>query len=743
MTVRPFILSAIAAASFAGADAFSGLAHGTNPPDPDYWRNYGVTANVLKHAYTNPSNFAGSYDRGWPILGRNVSVTFDAFLACDTVAHAPKPGRYVVTVPAKMAVLLTVDGIQPTGVGAIIKSISPATAVVNSFNGDQIENSGTEPMRIEFDYPDSPSARRSVNGDLIRPLTTHFLRVRFMWLGEAGSTQSTAECKVFHTSAEADILVGYNYTQEFIDYISGRDTDAPIRLMPMFCPNTTFVETPSDLPPSDKSSREMLTPTLHYSGTRGSTLMRSTSPEEMAEIQFRAQRPIWVSLPPQMQDVTLAAFFQRLHDALTSLHGTSAYSTLVYVEPSNELWNGSFASNYGYLSEIYSTVWPDTGAPALAGNKANAYTVYQMNGAHFGLRAWKAAEQVMGRSRVCRTFGCQVAFYDGGARIMLNYVDPGIISAGARAGALADIVTVAPYFNTYGDLQIATRAAVIAGTATYTSLNLSQYLPAPRGVATPSTVGSSSIMSLTDRLRGKYWVNGDGNGKTWAQWVDAAFRNGLDWNNIACRYFIGLLREDGFTSTRIGIYEINSHDNYGQPGPSTADVMGLECTYAAGVFTPVTPFDPILESGEIVKVLPITGASGSAVSGGFLNVNFKAKVRPDGSVTLHATQADYDNDVAATGGATGNVSLGNSTRMDAMHRAQVEWLLHSAAGAQYIRSVDTMMAACGFEVACWFVDGGYNYSFTNASSGLSVQPWTMADKGLWNAGQGHAAWKSL
>lgn len=740
MGIQPFVLSVLMTAV---QKFVRSIANGANPPEADYWRNYGVEANILTRAYTNPANYTGAFDsNGWPELAKNASVQYDAFLSCDYMAHVPKPGRYVITVPGRMGVKLTVNGTQEYQVGAVIKSISPAGAVANSFNGNQIENASDTPMRIEFDMP-ATTTRNTVNGDGIRINATHFLRVSFMWLGATGTTRSVGDCRVFHIDAEADVNAGWKYTSEFINYITGSNPSAPVRVMPLFCPNTTYVETPADIPPPVKNSRIENASKLASSplGSRGTGKLRSTSPEELAEIQFRTGRPLWVSLPPMMNDAALASFFQRLYDALTALHGGPTHTAQVYVEASNELWNGSFASNYGYLSEIYSTVYPGTGAPALEASKANAYVVYQMNGMHFALRAWKQAELVFGRSRIVRTLGCQVAFYDGGAKIMVNYVDPGIIAAGSKIGDIADIVTVAPYFNTYGDSQVTTRANVIAGTAVYQSLNLGQYLPPARGISTTATVGANNMMSVTERLRNKVYTNGM-NGKTWPEWIDAAFRNGLSWNAITCRYFVGQLRADGFNSIRIGIYEINSHDDYGGSGISSADPFGLVCTYAGGVFTPVTADPNMLESGEIVKVLPIPGVSGSSVGGNFAaGVNFKAKVAANGTVTLHATQADYDAGTAATGTAANQVVLVNSTRLDAMHRAQVEWLWHTTAGAQFVRDVSAEMAAVGFDVACWFADGGYSYSFN--SSKPAVQPWTFADKGLWNAGIGHSAWKAL
>lgn len=732
------ITAAIIAILGPSAAIGSTLAHGINPPNPDYWRNYGVEANALKRAYFNPSGFAGTYEDGWPVLTQNASASFEV-VRSESIAHRPKPGKWVITVPGYCAVLLTVNGVVENTVGAVITSISPAGATIQSFNGGQLANNTATPMRIEFNY----SGELETSSTFVFGGTTAVtasLRVRFMHT-QASTTTSTKNCRVYHISSEADIVAGLQYTQEFINYISGGNPRAPLRVMPMFSPNEIFVTEASEIPPGDANSRVSVTPSM-VSGAKSATLQQSTSPEAFAEMQHRSGKPLWVALPPMMTDAALTAFFTRLHASLTARYGSTAYDTHVFVEPSNELWNSSFASNSTFLADNYATSYPQgvTGVnPALSREFR-----MQKNGAHFALRAWSIAESILGRQRVKRTFDCQIAFYDGGARPMLEYVDPGIIQAGARAGDLADYVAGAPYFGAMTDANVQTRNDEIKNTAAYISANLSQYVPAARGVTTPNVVGTNRSISNTDILRGEYYLNGR-DGKSFSEWREASLRNCLDWNNIGCRYFVSQLRLAGYTNPKLGIYEINTHEDLAQTLYVKDDEpYGVKVSYSAGLFTATSPNDGLIRSMELVKVVRARNSTtlvSSGTEGTFSGIKYLAKVRQDGSISLHANIADFNSDTIATGNPTGSLYLVNVSRIDALHRANINWLLHSPIGAEFIRRVDNVMAGVGFDVACWFADGGYGYAYN--SVGVGTQPWTFADKGLWNTAEGHAAWKSL
>jgi hypothetical protein len=162
----------------------------------------------------------------------------------------------------------------------------------------------------------------------------------------------------------------------------------------------------------------------------------------------RTKKDYWLNIPHESTADVWQKLAQLVHDSLDP-------SLRVYVEWSNEVWNGSFPQNAYSATQAMSL--------GLAGNTpAVSYQVYQ------SVRVFEAFEAVFGKGspRLVKVIAEQAAWTGPCTDAVTAFGDATINPNGTKADAYA----IAPYFsgNTIADLTTAVTTAVGWAQSSYT-----------------------------------------------------------------------------------------------------------------------------------------------------------------------------------------------------------------------------------------------------------------------------------
>lgn len=719
--LNPWALSAVAGAVQTVVTE-ARIAHGVNVPRPDYFYAFGMEAQPLITALNNTPNLNA---QGWQIVPAGSAATVLPVVN-ETDWMKPRPGRYVVTVPPGIGCRIEVNGavVIPVGSGtsAVQSTVTPAGAFTwSGANGDVRCNSST-PIRIEFDYSGRPGDT-TVNSEGIYWQNGNGLGVTLR------STDAQAhhfgEVKFFHSADEADVLAGNRWSQWAVDYFKPANSKAPLRLMDLTYPMQRWVSAPEHIPAADyvgPTSPNIVTGTNSIS-PHATQKSRMYSPEALAELGNRANRDIWVNIWPMATDATMTVFFTRLYAALNP-------GLRVWVEGTNEWWNGAFTPNSSYLEYQYTAAFSSGNADA---NKSRERG---RNTAHMSLRAWKIAEEVGGRARCVRVCNAQGGYYDM-SRHFYEFVDPGFIQTGARAGDLCDYIAMAGYFYRTTDEQLL---------STWSQLAFPGVAP-QRGT---DTLGPNFAkkFSLRAMFLNEHWLDGPTNGNDAKGWLRKALLNGIDYSIGLIQYHMRLIRQAGYTNPRFGIYEWHSHDDMwvsqlardiAWPG-AAADPAWHACTYNSTTgeatpanLTPVSgypsnhaavPLSLMFRTGDLVRCLG-AGQSGNALRE---DRTFKVRVTLDNKLRFYATNAAFNADTPITGASGANIYVVNVTRHKAMFDQLMGFLL-DAEGQDVWEYWEQQWYAAEHKIdfACIY-PGGVADPLTSA--GPPVKPWTLSRKGL-------------
>ena len=699
------------------------IAHGVNMTRPSYFNGFGMESNPLITALNNTPSLDAN---GWQIVPSNGAQVSVVPVVNEQDWMRPRPGRYVVTVPPGIACRIEViaSAVAPTGsaVTAVQSTVTPAGQYTWSGLNSDTRPSGASPIRIEFDYSGRPGDV-TVNQEGIYWSTGYSLLI--MLRSTDGQAHSFSEVKLCHIDDEADISAGNRWSQQTIDYHKPSNSKAPIRMLELTSPMTRWVSDIAHIPAANYVGP---TSPSFVEGTNAITPHATTksilySPEALAEFGNRANRDIWVCLWPMATDTTLTHFFERLHAALNP-------GLRVYVEFSNEWWNTAFTQNIKYLAYQYTAAFTSGNADADKNREMGRNT------AHGSLRSWAIAEGIFGRSRVVRVCNAQATFY-GMSRHFYEYVDPGFVQTGARAGDLCDYISMAGYFYRTTDEQLA---------YTWTSTPLPGDAP-QRGT---DTLGSNfnRKFSLRSQFLSKHWIDGSTNGGNAKDWLRRALLNGVDYQIGLMQHHMGQIRAAGYTSPRFGVYEWHSHDDeyvshtgaYLQWPGSSQDPAWHACTYdsVTGEATPANltpivgypsnhaaiPLSDMFETGDIVRCLA-AGQSGNALRE---DRTFKVRVTAGNKLRFYATQAAFDADTPITGASGANIYVVNVTRHKALFEQRMNFLLGSD-GQEVFDYWCSKWAAAEHKIdfACLFLSG---VSDPLTTTTVPVKPWTMSRQGL-------------
>jgi hypothetical protein len=718
--ISPFKLSAIlsAASLLSGVTlpSVSQMKYGINIGLPRYYTNAGIEANLLRRGYFISSSLGSD---GWPILAPLESLTIPC-IRSTTPYGKPRSGKYIVTAPANYSIGVIVNG-QELG-----PSTTPSLTLINAgySNADRVAvaNQGL-PMRLEFDYS-GPPGDITVNQEGIRWNSAASLSVNIFNRNSlvTGITLSVGQVKVYHIDDEPDILLNRVFTTAFVNYSKPANSDTPIRMLAWTRPMESWVENPSDIQPVNSA-----TPSEYGVGynSTNNTIFKNSSPgfgcvpEEIAELSNRAGRPLWVCMPPMMTDAALISWFTRFNAALNP-------SIKLWVEGGNEFWNTGFTINSAYMWNQY-TALQNTGNYT-GETYSDKYAEMCKNAGHFSLRCWKAAESVMGRSRIVRALNGMAVSFESSVNCY-NYQDPGLIQSGAKVGNLADVISIAPYFKATSDKTL----QVI-----YDRYSL--------GIAPKRNTDISplfgNILSMKQMLNTKIWLDGLSNANNSKKWILDTLKNGIDRQAIEVNDFITKMKAAGFTSQKVAFYELHNHDNetinytnssyLTWPGnPNDPAAMVLSYNAVTGDFTPSsntyfgvvvdhssTLVSEYFETGDVVRTL---------VGGGVISeqTSYKCRVTSNGTLRLYSSLANYNADIPIIGNAITKLPILNITRFDALFEARMDCLWGS--GAEDLWSYwHSKFSPLGVDTVCLFSGGA---SDTLHTTGTQVLPWQIAKGG--------------
>jgi hypothetical protein len=143
----------------------------------------------------------------------------------------------------------------------------------------------------------------------------------------------------------------------------------------------------------------------------------------------------WLNIPHKATDAAIDAYIAR---AIAGLTQTEILALWWYIEATNEAWNFAFSQGVWLRDNVGPNILSvnDQGQPSTATNDVMACAY-----ANLSLRCWAAAIRAGLGPRLVRVYSPQTAFADL-VDAGLNYVDPGIVTAGQKLGQL-----MAPQFN--------------------------------------------------------------------------------------------------------------------------------------------------------------------------------------------------------------------------------------------------------------------------------------------------------
>lgn len=527
---------------------------------------------------------------------------------------------------------------------------------------------------------------------------------------------------VCHVDDEAHIAAGGPaalFTPECIaDYQT--TSRGPLRMMNWQQMVNAWCQDAADIP-ADGAVAILNAYAANSDGSKGSKTLRGVPPpEHMGRLCVATSMPMWVNVNPQMTDACMASFFARL---------LAEYpSGLLYVEISNEIWNGAyFKVNTNYLGTRYGTAGqPGAGAGLLT---TGTGTAIQQAAAHASLRAWKQAELVFG-SRVRRVINCQLVQPALSMQCM-DYVDPGIITAGQKVGQLMHSAATATYPLVCGDVT-------------------ANGLDTGRGVTQPPRYG----IGIPPRwaIRHKAWIDDAAvNGGNAALWIEKAWRNAVDMitayigtyqSQLAAKSYplMTLEYEGHWNHDDTPLYRAASHDVNGAQA-----VNGLCMTYiaATGEMVPASATvngDAYTDAGESLSnwfadgdIIEPTFAGSTGISD---RITYKCKII-SGKLYAFLNTTTYTAGLGSqvTGGSDKTILLCNVTRMDAWQTFTVEqmWSNPDAIDGQtFIDYMHDSYRAAGLRVGCSFsIIGGAYLAFYTASGGFGAQGWAMKPDGHW------------
>jgi hypothetical protein len=662
----------------------------------NYFSGYGFFADYLFGAYKLPESTTAGVTTVSAVLANGQSVSYQAAMQFDEDVNAWKPGTYVLRWPAGVTATVGLFG-------------------VNTSAGTSGRYTFTIPYPSESDELSKLDPNNQ--GGVVITLTN-----------STGSTVDCRSARLCHIDDEAAVMAGSVLSAEAAEALRTA-SGGPLRCLNLNGANSAWIRTADEIPADDEwGSRTAYTCEV-VSGVSQKFTGYSTygvSPERIGRIGTQVGRPLWVNLPVMMTDAACTAYLTRL---------ASTYpSGAVYIEAGNEtIISPQFPPNAGYLGS--GKYHADNG---LTDPYIGSYPLGTDNGdrraeavAHCSLRFWKIAETVLGRARVRRAVNLMLVGPTIGAKF-LEYVDPGIITAGQKVVQLidrtkGDCASVSAYFGTIPDSHF--RAA-----------------PSQGGGEFPVSGGATGFhMSTRWAVKNRAYLQSDavlkGQMKNSANQAASYVKDYNDWCTAR-----------GYERVVTAVYEgLWGHWDDGRSGyediggmmlaydATTGDMVGTTSTINGATYTDnAEAVADWYEDGDVVRATWVSTPGGGLSD----STNYLCKVVA-GKLRLYTTQANYNAGTQLTGGTSQRVALWNASRTNRLLLRR-NGLLTSSAGLEVLEYWVSVMAAQGINLVNIFAFAG-NMNKLGASQGgggvFSSRPWSVTWRGGWDtAGNSAITW---
>jgi hypothetical protein len=670
---------------------------GYNIGGSNYYSGYGFFADYLFGAYKLPESTTGGVTTVNAVLANGQSITYNAITHYDADLLAWKPGNYVLTWPAGV------------------------TASVGLFGSNT--SAGTS-GRYVFAIP-----LPSETGELEKLDPTNQGGVYVTLTNGTGSTVDCRSARLCHVDDETAVMAGAVLSAEAAEALRTA-SNGPLRTLNLNGANALWIQAVEDIPADDEwGSRTAYSCQVSSGVTQKFTGYTNygVSPERIGRIGTQVGRPLWVNLPVMMTDAACTAYLTRL---------ASTYpSGAIYIEAGNEcIISPQFAPNAGYLgSGMYHA------NQALSDPYLGSYPIGTDNGdrraealAHCSLRFWKIAETVFGRSRVRRALNMMLVSPSQGAKCM-EYVDPGIITAGQKVAQLidetkGDCASVSAYFGTIPDSHA--RAAPSQGGGEFPLFNND---PAGFHMSTRWAVKNKAYNQSDATIKGQMKNSANqaaGYVKDYNDWCTAR-----GYERVVTAVYEGLWGhwDDG----RSGFEDIGgmmlAYD------VTTGDMIGTTSTINGVTYTDnAEAVADWYEDGDVVRATWVSTPGGGLAD----STNYLCKVVA-GKLRLYTTQANYNAGTQLTGGTSQRVALWNASRTNRLLLRR-NGLLTSSAGLEVLEYWVSVMSAQGINLVNIFAFSG-NANKLGAQQGgggvYSSRPWSVTNKGGWDtAGNSAITW---
>lgn len=577
------------------------------------------------------------------------------------------------------------------------------------------------PFVVSVSVPDNPIPAGDAALDFT-PVQTLLLTVANV-TGKVIADMTTLA--VVHAADEADYDAGNFYTASARASFSTA-SKGPLRPMAYMQTVSGWLKDPADIPlplSIAKNNRPIVYPGVTF----GTTPFRIPSPEAIARLGVEIDQPVWVSMWVMMTDAALKEWFERFGAAYPA-------NLLVYVEGGNEIWNNAYTANSGFLANQYGR--PEHANTGLVDSSG---TTMQKNAAHFALRCFKAAEAVLGRARVRRTFNLQLV-NPGLSMIGLDFVD-NVMGTGKRLGELLDSPCVATYFQHAQD-----NLSKAVGHSGYTD-------DTKRGV---KGIGNWIIgLSRRKLLENRVWEDNAFTQGDWRSWMERSHKNSVDDVRGWIQNWGPLLAAKGYAQIQYSYEGAQSHDDMpstsyiGQAGGDVVCVMYLfTFDRATGAFTladgkPTGWPNPTPVWRDTSKVLRDLFQDGELVQFSWdsampTNMTYPVRII-DGALYCFANNdkgASYAIGTPAASlkfTASAKPLLTNITRMVQYQEALMSTLWanesHDGTGVNVMDHWHSQMFAAGIRISAGFVlCGGVTSAYRDFTGN---KPWAYKPNGYW------------
>jgi hypothetical protein len=669
------------------------LSIGYNIGGSNYYSGYGFFADYLYGSYKLPESTTGGITTVSAVLANGQSITYNAMMQFDADILAWKPGTYVLRWPAGVTATVILFG----------TSYSAGTSGRYTF---------TIPYPAEV-------------GELAKLDPADQGGVVVVLNNSTGSTVDCRSARLCHIDDETAVLSGSVLSAEAAEALRTASL-GPLRTLNLNGANSAWIGTVGDIPADDEwGSRTAYTCQISAGVTEKFTGYTNygVSPERIGRIGTQVGRDLWLNLPVMMNNAACEAYLTRL--AATYPSGN------LFIEAGNEaIISPQFPANAGYLgSGMYHA------QQALTDSYLGSYPLGTDNGdrraealAHCSLRFWKIAETVFGRSRIRRALNMMLVGPTIGAKC-LEYVDPGIISAGQKVIQLIDLskndcVSVSAYLGTIPDSHL--RAA-----------------PSQGGGEFPVSGGATGFhMSTRWAVKNKAHLQSDAV-------ISGQMRNSVNQATSYVKDYNDWCTARGYPRAVTGIYEgLWGHWDDGRSGYE--DIGGMMLSYdsttgelvgTTGSINGATYTDDAelvsdwYEDGDVVRATWVSTPGGGLAD----STNYLCRVVA-GKLRLFTSQANYDANIRVTGGTTQNVAMWNASRVNKLLLRRNNHLC-SLAGLGVLEYWAEQMELQGIKVANIFAYNGNSNKMGAQQGGggvFSGRPWSVAKLGGWDTGDNTA-----